>query len=81
MYAVIETGGKQYRVQPGEQIRVERDTDSKVQRKVLIEHKGELHPQIIIEDDAGKILDFYYLPEDQWTVLAGDDGALTAAWT
>mgnify|MGYP000914765075 CR=1 FL=1 len=24
MYAVIETGGKQYRVQPGEQIRVER---------------------------------------------------------
>lgn len=24
MYAVIETGGKQYRVQPGDQVRVER---------------------------------------------------------
>ncbi len=29
---------------------------------VVIEHKGEMHPQIIIEDDGGKILDFHYLP-------------------
>ncbi|MDP7346801.1 MAG: DNA-directed RNA polymerase subunit beta' [Phycisphaeraceae bacterium] len=29
---------------------------------VVIEHKGELHPQIIIEDMTGKILDFHYLP-------------------
>ena len=28
-----------------------------------MEHKGDLHPQIILEDAAGKILDFYYLPE------------------
>ncbi len=32
-------------------------------RRTIIEHKGELHPQIILEDGTGKILDFYYLPE------------------
>jgi DNA-directed RNA polymerase subunit beta' len=29
---------------------------------VVIEHKGEKHPQIIIEDKEGNILDFHYLP-------------------
>jgi len=29
---------------------------------VVIEHKGEKHPQIVIEDENGKILDFHYLP-------------------
>jgi len=29
---------------------------------VVIEHKGEMHPRIVIEDEAGKILDFHYLP-------------------
>ncbi len=29
---------------------------------VIIEHKGDLHPQINIVDDAGSILDFHYLP-------------------
>jgi DNA-directed RNA polymerase subunit beta' len=32
-------------------------------RMVIIEHKGDLHPQIVIEDDDGKPLDVYYLPE------------------
>ena len=31
-------------------------------RYVIIEHKGEMHPRIVIEDSAGKILDFHYLP-------------------
>ena len=30
---------------------------------MIIEHKGELHPQIVIEDDDGKLLDVHYLPE------------------
>jgi DNA-directed RNA polymerase subunit beta' len=30
--------------------------------KVIIEHKGDLHPAINIVDDAGNILDFHYLP-------------------
>jgi DNA-directed RNA polymerase subunit beta' len=29
---------------------------------VIIEHKGDLHPQINVCDDAGNILDFHYLP-------------------
>ena len=29
---------------------------------VVIEHKGEKHPRIIVEDKNGKILDFHYLP-------------------
>jgi DNA-directed RNA polymerase subunit beta' len=47
----------------GKTFRTERDTESKVQRKVLIEHKGELHPQIIIEDDNGNRLAINPLPE------------------
>ncbi|HUS48185.1 MAG TPA: DNA-directed RNA polymerase subunit beta', partial [Phycisphaerae bacterium] len=31
-------------------------------RLVVIEHKGEKHPRIVIEDKNGKILDFHYLP-------------------
>ncbi len=30
--------------------------------KVMIEHKGDLHPAINIVDDSGNILDFHYLP-------------------
>jgi DNA-directed RNA polymerase subunit beta' len=29
---------------------------------IVIEHTGEKHPQITIEDDAGTILDFHHLP-------------------
>ena len=29
----------------------------------IMEHKGDLHPQVVLEDASGKILDFYYLPE------------------
>ncbi|QDU39837.1 DNA-directed RNA polymerase subunit beta' [Maioricimonas rarisocia] len=32
-------------------------------RRTVIDHKGDLHPQIIIEDGTGKILDYYYIPE------------------
>src|SRR6516162_5065013 len=28
-----------------------------------MEHKGDLHPQIIIEDDRGQMLAFHYMPE------------------
>ncbi len=40
------------------------DTDQKGNiRRTIIEHKGDLHPQIVVEDATGAILDFYYLPE------------------
>ena len=46
----------------GESIRTEVEHSGHV-RRTVIESKGDLHPQIILEDAAGKILDFYYLPE------------------
>jgi len=40
-----------------------KDSEVKVlERPVVIEHKGDKHPQIIIEDASGKILDVHYLP-------------------
>jgi DNA-directed RNA polymerase subunit beta' len=40
-----------------------KDADAKiVERPVVIEHKGDKHPQIMIEDVSGKILDVHYLP-------------------
>jgi DNA-directed RNA polymerase subunit beta' len=47
----------------GKTFRIERDADTKVQRKVLIEHKGDLHPQIIIEDEQGNRLAINPIPE------------------
>jgi len=46
----------------GETIRVEEELKGKAGRPVVIEHKGDTHPQIIIEDTNGKILDVHYLP-------------------
>ncbi len=46
----------------GETMRAEKDPGGHV-RHLIMEHKGDLHPQIVLEDETGKILDFYYLPE------------------
>ena len=46
----------------GQSVRSETDSNGNL-RRTVIEHKGDLHPQIILEDSTGKILDFYYLPE------------------
>ena len=46
----------------GQTIRTEKEASGNV-RTTVIEHKGDLHPQVILEDGTGKILDFYYLPE------------------
>ena len=46
----------------GETIRVEEERKGQIGRPVIIEHKGDRHPQVIIEDSAGKILDVHYLP-------------------
>ncbi len=49
-------------IKEGETVRVEEGAKGQGSRYVVIEHKGELHPQIVIEDAAGKVLDFHYLP-------------------
>ena len=46
----------------GETMRLERDHSGHL-RRVIMEHKGDKHPQIVLEDENGKILDFYHLPE------------------
>jgi DNA-directed RNA polymerase subunit beta' len=46
----------------GETIGIEEERKGQVSRPVVIEHKGDKHPQIIIEDADGKILDVHYLP-------------------
>ena len=44
-------------------MRQEYDSVTRIKRKVIVEHKGDLHPQIIIEDSAGKIQGLYPIPE------------------
>ncbi|MEX0824980.1 MAG: DNA-directed RNA polymerase subunit beta' [Pirellulaceae bacterium] len=46
----------------GETMRQERESSGNV-RMMIIDHKGDLHPQIVIEDKEGKPLDVQYLPE------------------
>ncbi|MDO4575084.1 MAG: DNA-directed RNA polymerase subunit beta' [Planctomycetia bacterium] len=45
-----------------ETVRVEKDAMGTVRRTVM-EHRGEFHPQIVLEDKDGKTLEFYYLFE------------------
>ena len=61
---LAEVGGKvRYEdVVEGETMRIEKDASGNI-RRIIMEHKGDLHPQIVLEDADGKILDFYYLPE------------------
>ncbi len=46
----------------GETMRMEKDPGGNI-RRLIVDHKGELHPQIVLEDAEGKPLDVYYLPE------------------
>jgi DNA-directed RNA polymerase subunit beta' len=47
-------------IEEGETIRTE--TEKGTKQTVVIEHKGEKHPRVVIEDAEGRILDFHYLP-------------------
>jgi len=46
----------------GETIGIEEERKGQAGKPIVIEHKGDKHPQIIIEDAKGKILDVHYLP-------------------
>ncbi|TWU45515.1 DNA-directed RNA polymerase subunit beta' [Novipirellula aureliae] len=52
----------------GETMREERETSGNI-RMVIVDHKGDLHPQIVVEDAEGKALDVQYLPE-RATIMA-----------
>lgn len=61
---LAEVGGKIRfdEIEEGETLRKERDPGGS-ERWVIMEHKGDLHPQILVEDDRGQSLAFYYVPE------------------
>ncbi len=46
----------------GETVRREKDPSGHM-RQMIMEHKGVYHPQVVLEDESGQILEFYYLPE------------------
>jgi DNA-directed RNA polymerase subunit beta' len=48
-------------IELGETVR-EEDAGRGQKALVVIEHKGDLHPQINVVDESGQILDFHYLP-------------------
>ncbi len=56
----------------GETMRLERDPSGHV-RKLIVDHKGDLHPQVVLEDFDGKPLDVYYLPERAHIVVEEGD--------
>ncbi|MFM7480495.1 MAG: DNA-directed RNA polymerase subunit beta' [Planctomycetota bacterium] len=47
-------------IEEGETVRIERKANK--EEMVVIEHKGEMHPRITIEDSSGKVLDLHHLP-------------------
>jgi DNA-directed RNA polymerase subunit beta' len=77
---LAEVGGKvRYEdVIEGETMRAEKDPSGHV-RRLIMEHKGDLHPQVVLEDASGKILDFYYLPEKAHIEV--NEGAQVSAGT
>jgi len=92
MYAVIRAGGKQYRVAPGDVIRVETqdDTDGKVEfgdvlavsaeaGSVLPAGSGALVTGEVVEQGRGeKILVFHYKRKKQYKKLRGHRQDYTA---
>jgi large subunit ribosomal protein L21 len=57
MYAVIRTGGKQYRVAPGDVVKIERaaaDADSKVEFNDVLAFSDGVSP--LVKPEAGKVL-------------------------
>jgi DNA-directed RNA polymerase subunit beta' len=55
-----------------ETMREETDKRAGVTRKVIMEHKGERHPQLVVEDKNGNILAVYPIPEKAY--LEVDEG-------
>jgi large subunit ribosomal protein L21 len=91
MYAVIRAGGKQYRVAPGDVIRVEKvgtGTDGQVEFPVLAvsgEQGQVAQPadarvvgQVVEEGRGAKILVFHYKRKKQYKKLRGHRQAYTA---
>jgi len=62
----------------GETMKTEMDPSGHI-RKTIIEHKGDLHPQVVIVDAEGKTLDYKYIPER--ASIEVNDGQMISAGT
>jgi DNA-directed RNA polymerase subunit beta' len=62
----------------GETMKAEADPSGHI-RRTIIEHKGDLHPQIVIVDAEGKTLDYKYIPER--ATIEVDHGQMITAGT
>ncbi len=61
----------------GETVRLE--TEGQTSKHVVVEHRGDKNPQLIIEDAGGKILEYHYLPaKARIEVAEGDE--VRAGW-
>lgn len=93
MYAVIRAGGKQYRVAPGDVIRVEKvgnGTDGKIRFDEVLavaggdgqigkpQSEARVSGQIVGEGRADKILVFHYKRKKQYKKLRGHRQDFTA---
>jgi large subunit ribosomal protein L21 len=90
MHAIIETGGKQYRVAPGDVIRVEKlagDVGSEVEfaAKATFQDSGEiLHSNVTVKatimgaDRAAKIIVFKFKRKKQYKKTIGHRQSYTA---
>jgi DNA-directed RNA polymerase subunit beta' len=47
----------------GETMRIEKDLATGAERKVIIEHKGDKHPQVVLKNKKGDILGAILIPE------------------
>jgi DNA-directed RNA polymerase subunit beta' len=54
----------------GKTLRVERDSRSGTDRTQVMEHKGDLHPQLVLEDKNGEALALYPIPEKAYLEVA-----------
>jgi len=90
MYAVIRTGGKQYRVAPGDVIRVEKQADGKVEFSDVLAVSGSegqigkpqsearVTGEVVEQGRAAKILVFHYKRKKQYKKLRGHRQSYTA---
>jgi DNA-directed RNA polymerase subunit beta' len=62
----------------GETMRLEKDPSGNIRRSI-IDHRGDYHPQIVVEGPDGKPLDVYYLPER--AVITVAEGSKVSAGT
>jgi len=60
-------------IKEGETLRKERDTTDGGERWAIMEHKGELHPQLVIMDEQGQDLEVHYIPEKAYLEVREGD--------